>query len=207
VILMAFDPSMSCTGVAVIRDGERANAPKFDNYRESGTLIQAMTITPDGDTKDYAARLTSLFMQCRALLDEFTPSVVVVELPSTHAPSQARGMQRVGQPIYGAAVGAVISAAACPANLQTCERITPPRVLAYPPDVWTRSLPPLARRTREDKYKTERVKLAAAIYLRSPEEFGAKSNAGDVADAVLLAEYGLREVKRGELESKWRMLA
>lgn len=205
MILVAFDPSMSCTGVAVVKDGPRENAPKFDNYRESGTLIQAMTITPEGDTKDYAARLSSLFRQARDVLDEYEPSVVVVELPSTHAPSQARGMQRVGQPIYGAAVGAVIAAAACPVNLETGKRIIPPGILAYPPDVWTRSLPPLARRTRDDKYKTNRVQLAASIYLRRPEEFGAKSTAGDVADAVLLAEYGLRAVKRSELESKWRL--
>jgi len=207
MILMAFDPSMSCTGVAVIRDGERVNAPKFDNYRESGTLIQAMTIIPEGENNDYPTRITSLFMQARALLDEFEPSVVVVELPSRHAPSQARGMQRVGQPIYGSAVGAVIAAAACPVNLDTARKITPPRLLAYPPDVWTRSLPPGARNTREDKYKEGRVRLAASIYLRRPEEFGAKSKAGDVADAVLLADYGLRRFKSEEQQKKWRMQA
>lgn len=190
MILVAFDPSLSCTGWAVVKSMPREAGTASDAW-QNGMLVAAGTITPEGETQDYPARLSSLWSEARALLDEHEPGVVVVELPSKHVPTQGRGKQRTGQPIYGSAVGAVVGAAACPFNARTGLRITPPRMLAFPPDVWTRSLPPGPRMTRDDPHKTRRVMYAASLYGRRVEDFGGKTRGGDVADAILIGRYGL----------------
>lgn len=194
MILLAFDPSLSATGYAVLQiDGST-----------HGRLIDAGRIVPDGETKDYPARLASLFREAKGLIDEHEAQAVVVELPSAHAPMQSRGMNRVGQPIYGAAVGAVLSAAAMPFRWESGERITPPRVLAFEAHEWTRGLPPECRRTRDDPHKERRVRFAATCYERRAEDFGARSNAGDVADAVLLGRHGVYVLESETQRSMWR---
>lgn len=202
MIVVGFDPSLSATGWAVLN----SEAPRHAPHREDGQLVVAGIIKPDGDTKDYAARLGSLFREARAILDEYLPSLVVVELPASHGHHRGSksGTYHVGQPIYGSAVGAVIVTALLDARMDTLERITPPRVMAFAADVWTRSLPDGARRTKDDPKKTRRVEYAATVYSRSPESFGPMTVAGEVADAVLLARYGLLRLKLEEQERQWR---
>ena len=204
MILIGFDPSLTATGYAVLRDTNKKVRDRFDP--EHGELIAAGRIVPDGESKDYPARLRSLALEAKALIDEHEATIVVAELPSTHGHNSGSksGTYHTGQPIYGSAVGAVLAVACLPGNLSTVLAIVPPRVLAYAVDVWTRSLPREVMRTRDDPDKTRRVQHAAHLYRLNPEDFGAKSNAGDVADAVLLARYALLRVKSDAQVELWK---
>lgn len=191
MLILSFDPSISCTGWAVIRD----------DGSDHGALIQAGTIKPrDGDPKE--KRIALIYREARDLLDEIEPQVVVAELPSTHGHNRTSdaGRFQAGQPIYGAAVGAVIGAACCTVNEAKVLRITPPRLLCYGADEWTRRIPG----TRNDPHKTQRVALAARLYGRSPEDLGAKTVAGNVADAVLLGRHGLIQMQSEKMATVFR---
>ncbi len=186
MIFLAFDPSLSCTGYAMLkRDGS-----------ENGELLEAGTVTPQGEKKDYVARLASLTDQVRELIRNCRPVVVVVELPTRHGHSRTsdEGKYQTGQPIYGSAVGACIAAARVPID----DSMLPPRIIGLHADSWTRRLPG----TRNDPDKRGRVIYAAAVYRRRPEDFGAKTVAKEVADAVLLARAGMWQIESDERMAK-----
>lgn len=195
--LIAFDPSMTCVGWAVM--SREPGAP------DTGELVAAGTIRTDAlEASETIARIQLIGREAKALVDDEEPSIVAIELPSTFVPSQGRGMQRRGQPNYGMAVGAVIDAASVPFNFKQRRPVTPPRVIGWPPDVWTRSLPTGVRTTRDDKYKTARVEHAARMFNRRPEDFGPKTRAGDVADAVLIGRYAMLATASETMMQQWR---
>lgn len=195
--LLAFDPSMTCVGWAVLE--REPGGP------DHGRLLDAGTIRADSiDTSDVIARTQLIGREAKALVDDEEPSIVAVELPSKFVPSQGRGMQRRGQPTYGMAVGAVIDAVSIPFNFKHRRPMTPPRVIGWPPDVWTRSLPRGAQATKDDQYKTARVEHAARMFNRRPEDFGPKTLAGDVADAVLIGRYAMLATASETLMQQWR---
>jgi hypothetical protein len=112
---------------------------------------------------------------------EHAPSLVAVELPAATGRAAAARVFRTSVltlPNYGMAVGAVLAAAVGG---------PPRRIVGYASDLWTRGLPP----TRHDEHKQGRVRLAASLYRLNPSDFGAKTVAGNVADAVLLGRYAL----------------
>ena len=183
MILLAFDPSVSTTGYAALkRDGS-----------ENGDLLEAGLLNyKNEDRKQYVLKLTKLTHDVRELIEKFRPTVVIVELPTTHGHSHTsdKGQYQTGQPIYGTAVGACIAAAVVPIE----QGQHPPKVIGMHADVWPRRLPG----TRNDLYKRGRVMLAAQAYGRRPEDFGAKTVARDVADAVLLARAGMWQLETDE---------
>lgn len=195
--IVAFDPSMTCVGWAVLS--------REHGDLDHGILLEAGTIRTDElETADTIGRLQLIAKETAAMIDEHEPSIVAVELPSTFVPSQGRGMQRRGQPTYGMAVGVVIAATSTPRTSKYGRITTPPRVIGWPPDVWTRALPPEARRTSDDKNKTRRVAHAARIYQRTPESFGPKTRAGDIADAVLVGWYAMLTTAREGIMAQWK---
>jgi hypothetical protein len=108
------------------------------------------------------------------------PDIVIVETPFEKTRGGAGQSKRsvVTLPWYGVAVGAAICGAM---------RYLPgsdAKLGGVANDTWAKRYP-----VGKDPYKTARVKLAADVYGRQPEEFGCKSKAGDVADAVLMARW------------------
>lgn len=197
--LLAFDPSMTCTGWAIIQ--------RHPGGADQGDLVEAGTITTDAlESDDHVARVQLIAREVKALIDDEEPQTVALELPSPFVQKQERTRRRSGQPAYGMAVGAVIAAAGIPFNLKTCRPITPPSVVGWPPNVWTRGLPPGVRSTRDDRNKAVRVEYAARLYSRRPEDFGAKTRAGDVADAVLIGRYAMLVNVSDGLMQQWRAL-
>lgn len=195
--LIAFDPSMTCVGWAILT--------REPGGHDAGELVDAGTIRADSlEASEVIARVQLIGREAKALVDDEEPSIVAVELPSTFVPSQGRGMQRRGQPTYGMAVGAVIDAVSVPFNFKQRRPITPPQVIGWPPDVWTRALPSGVRSTKDDQYKTARVEHAARMFNRRPEDFGPKTRAGDVADAVLIGRYAMLATASESMMQQWR---
>ena len=173
MILMALDPSMTCTGYAIVT---------HEKGREM--LIEAGTITPDGE--DLVERCESLRSQIRSLMFSRYTTHSVIETPTVGARPNGsyKGRSAQSMPVYGVAVGVAIVAA----NVPTLVR-------GIPADQWTRGMPA----TRGDPHKQGRVRVAAARWNVTPESLGCKTKAGNVADAMLLAAWALG---RPELWSK-----
>lgn len=172
---LALDPSMGCTGWAVLEEAVN---------NENGQIIAAGTIAPNLEPSEGGGRRTlDLYRQFYALIHQHDPGMVVIEEPAQFG---AWGpAQKAGLPLYGMAVGAAVCAAAeCSTDFGDFE------IVFYQPHVWSKGLPVNKKGT--DPHKNGRVRLAATLYGRSPESFGTKTKAGNVADAVLLARYALR---------------
>jgi hypothetical protein len=178
--VLGIDPSMGGTGIALL-EGE----PGTD-----GKIIEAIRHTPEGDgVGPKASALASFVVD---YIREKLPNIIVIETPFEGTRGGAHSKRSaMTLPTYGMAVGAVCAAV-------TCGRIPKHAcgVLCVPADQWCKIT------TRQDPYKENRVRFAASIYGMQPEDFGCKSKAGDIADAVLLARYGLkvRTIHNGSLD-------
>lgn len=175
MIYLAFDPSIRCTGYAAIR-----------THREypHGVLLEMGRIRPDGE--DALSRCCSLRKQVvevgrRVIM--YDDACIIVETPF-HATGRKPGAVRsaVTLPAYGMAVASVLIAVDDVNRLREVHDILLPRA-----GEWSRGLPG----TTNDKKKKGRVNLAAAIYGVQPSEFGPADTAGDVADALLMANWAL----------------
>lgn len=176
-IVLALDPSLSCTGWAVVCVKGPAGL---------GKLVEAGRITPDHSGPDAAIELHA---EVRDLIAARSSDVVIVETPAAgrRAPGGGSFDKRsvVTLPSYGMAVGVCLAAA-----LEWAPRLKH-HVMHVPADEWCRGLPS----TRGDKNKSGRVRLAASLYGRDVSAFGAPSTAGNVADAVLLARWAMERVQ------------
>jgi hypothetical protein len=176
--ILSFDPSMSATGWALL----------VDDGTPDGRLEGAGRITDSGGC--VLERAWKLYSEVAALIGEqlqplSATSRIIVEVPFNKArggPKSRRSAMTL--PTYGMAVGAV----ACAAKASGWE------VTSVPAADWSRGLPGVMK----DPYKTRRVMYAASIYGRKPREFGAKTTAGDVADAVLLARWSMLLARAGK---------
>lgn len=178
MIIHAVDPSLTCTGYAVIND----------DGSENGILIDAGTHIPHkGTLAERALELgADIFDGFRSLRAD----VCVVELPfakTRGGPKATRSAMLL--PNYGIAVGMALSAAGrwVADSASVSGLMTSRRVVAVPADEWSRGVPG----TMRDPLKTKRVAMAAYLYNRPVSDFGTKSNAGNVADAVLLARWAM----------------
>lgn len=169
MIILSIDPSMTNTGYAVI-EGE----PGTD-----GQLLAAGCMASP-KAKTSFARAASLACDVRRTCFEHMPDVVIVETPFEKTRGGAGHSKRsvMTLPWYGVAVGAAI----CGAMRYLSG--TAAKVGGVANDTWAKRYP-----VGKDPYKTARVRLAADVYGREPGEFGCKSRAGDVADAVLMARW------------------
>lgn len=166
MLVVGIDPSMTCTGYAVL---------------SGSCVLDAGVIRPSGKT--LTERAHDLWRHCRDIVTTHRGAVVVVELPAARGiPPDAQGFRRrsaLTLPVYGIAVGIVLGAYwASPGA----------RLIAVAADAWTRGMPS----TRGDPRKTGRVRLVEQLYGLGRGGLGAPTVAGNVADAVLLARYAER---------------
>lgn len=169
--VLGIDPSMGGTGIALL-EGE----PGTD-----GKIIEAIRHTPEGE--DIGNRALDLGAFVHKYSKQHLPDVVVIETPFAGARGGVHSTRSaMTLPNYGIAVGAIITGV----GLIHGHGID---FVFVPADQWCKIA------TRQDRYKETRVRYAAAIYGMQPEDFGAKSKAGDIADAVLLARFGLLKMR------------
>jgi|GEM_PF-6947282 len=151
-----------------------------------GSLIvrEAGLVRPEGD--DTGSRLWSLWDQIRVLLATYGQPddlPVVVEFPAARAiPASAGSFQRsvLTLPTYGCAVGVAYIASATHTNNLA--------VMTPAADEWPWKGVPS---TKNDPHKEGRVRYAASLFGLSPTSMGAKSVAGNVADAMLMGSWAM----------------
>jgi len=170
--ILAFDPSLSCTGWALLR--VHAEHP-------DGLILGMGYIQPDGaPPDDLAARILDLANGIGKRAAESAADLIVIETPATTgraAGGQSFRGTAMTIPIYGAAVGACIT---------VCGRECA-KVRGVPSDMWTkgRGVPS----SRGDALKTRRVEYVCRQW--GVKSLGPKTYAGNVADAVLIARWAM----------------
>lgn len=187
--LLSLDPSMSCTGWAVL-EGE----PGTD-----GAVIEAGVIKPDGDERMGIRR--ALYTEARQLMMRAcgVGSCIAVETPAERRTAWGgfRNRGAMDGPQYGAAVGVVLGAAW---SVQDSPAVV--SVIGVPVDTWAAGIPKGKRVNRAgvlvpDDNKGQRVAMVKYVY--GLDIGGSKADAGGVADAILMARWVLmnrmREVK------------
>lgn len=130
-------------------------------------------------------QVPEIYSATAKLIKEYTPDGVVIETPATKAKSKAfqhfQGTVRT-VPIYGIAVGACICGALSVVR----------KPILVPSDEWPwKGVPP----TMNDRYKQRRVQFAAMMLDVQPGKFGAKTKAGNLADAALIGVWGLGRIR------------
>jgi len=165
-LVLAFDPSTDVTGYALVRGPD---------------LLDAGALRPKGDTLYAACRW--LVDHAQAVIDNMARGAegleaVVVEFPQVVTYGKAARRSAATLPNYGVAVGALAYGLRIPAG---CRVMTPSAT------EWTRGYPP----TRDDRHKLARVRYAESIYGLAEGALGAKTVAGNVADAALLAHWAV----------------
>lgn len=176
--IVAFDPSLTCTGYAVL--GECGS---FDGY-----IVSAGTIVPDTKGSVYE-RCGSILAQCQEIIDfareSVHVSVVQIEMPAEHIRAHHR-RSLVTLPNYGILIGCLLF------GLDVGHAQIDP----VPVTQWSKRAPP-AKSTEDSNgsYKIPRVHACEAIYNLDSGALGCKTRAGNVADAILMARWRLTQVK------------
>jgi hypothetical protein len=164
-VILAFDPSLTCTGWAVLHE----DGP-------DGKLI-AHGVIRVPDKGSVWERCRAVCADTAALVAEWKPSRVVVETPQTYSIGMGGKRSAATLPSYGMVVGALLATATLTAGAWTIRDVSASE--------WSRGVPG----TKGDTHKKARVQYAASVYGLDPSSFGAVSVAGNVADAVLLARW------------------
>jgi hypothetical protein len=171
--VVAFDPAITHTGAACVSDDGRE-------------LRGAPLIRVEGENRDLQDRLTELRRDVRAFLEEHRPKVVAVEMPAKRGlPPEAQGFKKRSMlhlPTYGIAVGTVLAEAERYVDMNPNREVV---VLCRGSDEWSRGYPG----TKNDEYKTARVRLVESMFQLPEGSLGAKTTAGNLADAILLATH------------------
>lgn len=165
ITILAFDPSITCTGWARVRhDGQNAS------------LLNSGVIVPEG-TKS-SERLRDLYRRIQSVFSECDPAnldAVAVEFWQTTSFGKGRERNSNTLPLYGAAVGVAFVAALYMANAHSLP------IHEVSVTDWGLKIP------AGDEHKTKRVE-AVRYYLGT--DLRAKftrQEAGNVADAALMA--------------------
>lgn len=179
---LAFDPSSTITGWAVLREGP---GPE-------GTILDMGIIRAKSDG---LARQQQLAADVREVYADAVrwaggagggPLTIVIERPEDHA--VGAGRQNFGRrgfadlATYGRAVGCV------EATILALHPLD--RILSPCPSEWVgrgRGAPS----SRGDEHKEKRVKYVEWMWKLEAGALGCKTNAGNVADAVLLAHWSI----------------
>lgn len=169
--VLAIDPSLSCSGWALV-SGD-FSAPKI---LFAGTLKLKKDALPD--------RTFELFEDVQSLLNEYLPCAAVVEMPQTFSIGFGNKRSAASLPGYGMATAAALLACRSWVEPGIPKTFT---VLNPSASVWTKGYP----KTKGDAHKQARVHHAALLYGTIPQFFGAKTTAGNVADAALLGHWAL----------------
>ena len=174
VTCLGIDPSLTCTGYALV-ESFGVSPPR---------IVMAGTIKPKKG--HLAQRVIEISEDVRSLIRTTEPHMVVVELPFATARGGPHAKRSdLTLPNMGMCIGAVLYVAHdwCFNSSRS--------LVCTPSDEWTRGM----KMGKQDEHKTGRVRAAAYLFNMTPEEFGAKTVAGNVADAALMAEWALRNHK------------
>lgn len=180
---LGVDPSIAATAVALV-EGDEIRQKPIDCWRlkSEGTRL--------------ADRILSLATQLFAIIAETGPDIFVVEAPSesmaggyfTNDPKRVKG-QLLTLPVYGAATAACMLACMWGRRDQTENLVFTPAA-----NEWTRGLPSV----RHDKTRKESRVKAVQYYFGDDVPLGPVSFAGNTADALLLARWGLMRAGQSE---------
>lgn len=180
--ILGIDPSLNETAVAVLVSG----VPSV------GRLVQVYRIRPEGDTLH--DRACSLANELASIIEMHQPGCAVLELPAD-AKRGGWGAYKGRSPLsiapYGIAVGAAVMVLKwhLPAAVNGG---TPVRVFYPSVNDWTgRGVPS----SKGDPNKVKRANFVRMLYRLGPEALGPKTVAGNAADAVLLARWGLLKLE------------
>lgn len=175
--ILAIDPSLTLTGCALLHSDPKRPL--------TGRLDKVWDIKPKGET--LAMRLFDLHREVQSVICAARPTIVLVEMPA----DQKRG-SRGGSfgrrsvmtlPSYGAAVGICLAA-----TLAWQESEEASATLFPSSSDWTGGDIPSSK---DDDLKEKRVAYVTRLYGLEPGVLGPKSTAGNVADATLIARWGL----------------
>lgn len=172
--VIAFDPSIDRTGYAVLEDDG-----------DSGRIWEAGLITTRDHSHGRAARIDDLIAGTQEKLDHAHADAAVIEFPFSRV-FPGRGTRRsiATLPTMGLAIGAVYATA----RAHWTSGKLPLGVLTPGSDEWPRgTVPP----TKGDDAKEARVRYVEAVYRLRDGELGPKTTAGNIADAILQARWGL----------------
>lgn len=162
--ILAIDPSLTCTGWAVLHGPD--TVPHFGLIR-----------TPKA--KPFLDRVVEVCADLASLVVTYSPGAVVIETPAT---VMAGGRHRAV--VSGATYGFLAGAAY--AHLMIAARVPVEGVAAT---VWTKSLGPAVSRTRGDPHKQNRVRAVEYMVPALKGMLGPKTTAGNIADAILLGRW------------------
>ena len=178
--IFAIDPSLSCTGFALLRSG------KVDHF---GTLRLA-------EDADLPERLIEMFADLCGILDRFSRNsridAIVIERPEENRRGGGSwaNISPFTLTVYGSSFGAAVIAAHAAA---------PEAMLLTPcPSTWVgRARIPSSK---GDPHKTRRVKAVEYLFPETRGRFDCMTRAGNEADAILLARWGAENlpIERGK---------
>lgn len=144
-----------------------------------GKILDGGVISPKAAAP---AAFHELFRDVLALCRRMAPDTIIVEQPAASARAGGRTFTRsvLTLPTYGGGVASVYLAAVC---------AKPPEGLLTPAaDEWPRNF---AAPTKGDDHKQARVAQVRSWWQLGPDSLGVKSKAGNVADAVLMAQWAI----------------
>jgi hypothetical protein len=182
--IVAFDPSLSCTGYAVLMaDGER--------------LEDAGIIRADDEQADQYTRAKSITEQALDVLEKYAKgaggacpiAAVAIEAPRTNGAGMRGKRSTAHLPGYGMVVGTLTYGVDLLRSGYGFELMRPSAT------EWTRGFPP----TNGDQHKERRVALVCHMFNLEADALGPKTIAGNVADAVLLGRWAAGRVGKATL--------
>jgi hypothetical protein len=163
--ILSLDPSSTATGWALLD--------------LAGRIVQGGIIKSDKLRNEPQFRIKSMAEEFRQLLNEFGPGIVIIEITSGKVGLNRHKGSGSGLSIYGMAVGYLWAVTDCwlrqlPAEQQGQTQIVPIRE-----NLWCRGIS-----------KADRI---AAVACEFPEYNPADDPGGDLADAVSLGQWYLKE--------------
>lgn len=175
--ILAIDPGLTMTAGALIIAGPKEEL--------RGRFYQSWTIKPKGDT--LPMRLFNLLREVESVIARAEPTILVIEMPADRAmggPGRSFNRRSImSLPNYGAAVGVCVAAsAAWGESEQASAQLFPSS------SDWTGGDVPSSK---DDEYKEKRVAYVQRLWNLPDGELGPKTTAGNVADAALIARWGL----------------
>lgn len=175
--IIAVDPSLSCTGYAIINgDGTQ--------------IIEYGKIKPDCDGDAYDRSLSIAQHVATVIhmnIDDWTEAIVV-EQPQTYCKGLGGKRSAVNAPNYGMVVGMVTMAV----QQEIAKAFSRAVFLRPSASLWTRG----KVGTKGDRHKTNRVRSVELQYGLPVGSLGCKADAGNIADAIMLARWGVDELER-----------
>lgn len=145
----------------------------------SERLIQAGLLLPDKQTAASEFRIGVMCSGLWTLLNYWQPKTILIEWTSGKVGKNRHGGQGAGLAVYGIAVGSLWREVLAWLRYQPPENQLVTNVVLVKENTWTRQVP-----------KADRIAAVAAVY---PEYDAGNDSGGDIADAIGLAVWYLRE--------------